>query len=106
MAGADGLVIANAHVDPLNWKERRFAGRDKALRGIIGELEARRTGATDPDEPLGLLTHHLDHDSAVWDFLEELLKATTAHPAARWLGAREAFGLGPAAGAARAGARR
>ncbi len=86
-----GLAIANAHVDPINWRERRFAGTGKALSGIIGELAARRTGATDPDEPLGLLTHHLDHDEELWDFLERFFASTRAHPAARWLTIAEAF---------------
>ncbi len=88
---AMGLVIANAHVDPLNWRERRFAGGAKAVSGIVGELRARRTGATAPDEPLGLLTHHLDHDAATWDFLQEFFTLTRAHPAARWLTIDEAF---------------
>ena len=88
----NGIVIANAHVDPMNWRERRFAGTEKALSGVLGELRARRTGATDPDEPLGLLTHHLDHDEELWQFLESFFAATRAHPAARWLSIQEAFG--------------
>jgi len=88
---ADGLIVANAHVDPMNWRERRFAGTEKALSGILGELAARRTGATDRDEPLGFLTHHLDHDEALWDFLPRLFDLTTRHEAARWLTIGEAF---------------
>ncbi len=91
MMEGHGLVIANTHVDPINWRERRFAGTEKALSGIIGELIARRTGATDADEPLGLLTHHLDHDAAFWEFLERFFALTRAHPAARWLSIDEAF---------------
>jgi hypothetical protein len=69
-----GLAIANIHVDPLNWRGgARFAGRGKALASLIGELQARRTSAADPDEPLGLLTHHRDHDAATWAFLQRLL---------------------------------
>ena len=106
MAGANSLVVVNAHLDPLNWKEKRFAGRDKALSGLIGELRARRTGAMEADEPLGLLTHHLDHDEATWEFLARLLEEATAHPAACWLGAREVFGVSPTPRAALAEARR
>jgi hypothetical protein len=90
-----GLVVANVHVDPINWRERRFAGLGKALSGLLGELRSRRTGTTDPDEPLGLLTHHLDHDEGLWNFLDELLAMTTRHPAARWITAAEAFALVP-----------
>ena len=99
---APGLAIANIHVDPLNWRGgARFAGRGKALRSLIGELQARRTSAADPDEPLGLLTHHRDHDAATWAFLQRLLEITSSHAAARWLTIAEVFSLQPgAAGAA------
>ena len=40
---------------------------------------------TDPDEPLGILTHHLDHDEATWSFLERLLGRVGAHPAIRFV---------------------
>lgn len=93
MRGEHQLAIANAHVDPMNWRERRFAGYPKAVTGILGELRARRTGATEPDEPLGLLTHHLDHDEGLWDFLDGLFRITAAHPAARWIGVAEAFAV-------------
>jgi hypothetical protein len=89
--GGTGARIANAHVDPMNWRERRFAGLDKALSGFLGELRARRSGSTEAEEPLGLLTHHLDHDEPFWDFLNGLFRVTTAHPAARWITVREAF---------------
>jgi hypothetical protein len=32
-------------------------------------LAHRRAGAL-PRDPVGLLTHHLDHDDAAWTFLE------------------------------------
>ena len=90
---APGLAVANAHVDPLDWRNGgRFAGEAKALGGIIGEMRARRQGATEPDEPLGLLTHHLQHDAATWAFFQRLLDVTQRHPAARWLNVAEAFG--------------
>ena len=91
MEGGDGLVIANVHVDPINWRERRFAGEGKALSGIMGELKARREGTTDAGEPVGLLTHHLDHDAGLWNFLDEFFHATARHAAARWIDVREAF---------------
>jgi hypothetical protein len=95
MQGGNSLVVANAHVDPINWRERRFAGEGKALSGILGELRTRREGATDADEPVGLLTHHLDHDAGLWKFLDELFRATTRHAAARWIDVAEAFAAPP-----------
>jgi hypothetical protein len=93
--GGAGVLIANAHVDPMNWRERRFAGFDKALSSFLGELRARRTGATEKDEPIGLLTHHLDHDAPFWDFLDRLFRVTKAHAATRWITVAEAFAPAP-----------
>jgi hypothetical protein len=85
--------MMNTHVDVLTWRGRTgFAGRKKVLRELIGHLQARRTGVVDPDEPVGLLTHHRDHDEAAWEFVENLLRVTSRHPAARWRGIEQAFG--------------
>jgi hypothetical protein len=93
---APGVVVANAHVDPLNWRAGgRFAGTEKALAGIVGELRSRRTGRTDRGEPLGLLTHHLNHDAATWEFLERLLRVTRAE-GAEWLSIEAVFAPAPA----------
>lgn len=93
MQGSDGLIVENIHVDPIRWRERRFKGTKKTLSCIIGELAARRTGATDADEPLGLLTHHLDHDLELWEFLERFFAFTRTRDAVRWLSIDEAFSL-------------
>jgi hypothetical protein len=94
-APAPGLVAVNAHVDPLNWRGKvRFAGRAKVIGNILGELRARRTGGVDAGEPLGLLTHHQDHEPDTWEFIEHLLDVTQRHPAARWISVEQAFVLG------------
>jgi peptidoglycan/xylan/chitin deacetylase (PgdA/CDA1 family) len=87
-----GLVQVNPHCDPIKWKQnRRFAGTARALDDLVGHLAARRTGAADPAEPSGLVTHHLDLDPPAWAFVADLLRRTRAHPAALWLPAPEAF---------------
>jgi hypothetical protein len=91
-APAPGLVQVNGHCDPISWKRgARFAGTAKTLADLVGHLRARREGAADPAEPTGLVTHHLAMDDASWDFVALLLRRTTAHPAARWLAARDVF---------------
>jgi len=91
-APAQGLAQVNGHCDPIRWKGgARFAGTEKALADLVGHLGARRTGAADPAEPTGLVTHHLALDEAAWTFVAELLRRTTAHPAARWQSAGEIF---------------
>ncbi len=35
-------------------------------------------------EPIGILTHHLQHDEASWEFLEWFIPWTKGYPAIRW----------------------
>lgn len=86
------LTELNTHVDIMRWSDPRgFAGEAAGLELLCGHLAARRTGACDPDEPTGLLTHHLVHDEPAWAFLERLLPTLAAHPGARLLSPAEAF---------------
>jgi len=100
-----GLVEVNAHVDIVDWKApagtdrpagladpRPFAGEAAVLAALAGHLAARRTAGADPDEPTGLLTHHLVHDDDAWEFVAALLAHIGRHPAARWRSAAELFG--------------
>jgi hypothetical protein len=61
-------------------------------------LRLRRTGGADVTEPTGLMTHHLAHDRAAWDFTARFLDETKAHPAGRWIGSGTAFRGAGAAG--------
>lgn len=42
-------------------------------------------------QPLGILTHHLIHDDALWSFLNQLFLRLTRHPAVRFVSARSLF---------------
>lgn len=87
-----GLVQANCHLDLLQWKPvRRFLGGAAALALLTGHLLDRRQGRADPEEPSGLLGHHLVQDAATWDFLAALLDRLRRHPAAAFLSAAEVF---------------
>ena len=94
---APGVVQVNTHVELIDWRGGRgFVGEAAALGLAVGHLAARRGGASDGagdggGEPTGLLSHHLVHDEAAWDFIAAFVAATTAHSAARWLDAGEAF---------------
>jgi hypothetical protein len=72
---APGLVQVNTHFDPINWHGTRSA---RPLDGMILRLarliDARLDGGADREEPIGLLTHHLVHDEAVWHLCESLLE--------------------------------
>ena len=69
----DGVARLDAHLDVLRWKDgARFRGQWKFLIRMRRLLQQRRL-AGQWDEPIGLLTHHLDHDHATWLFLERFL---------------------------------
>ncbi|WP_104665118.1 polysaccharide deacetylase family protein [Ensifer adhaerens] len=81
--------LVNTHVDVMDWHGTRGC-RDHGsivadiiarLRQVCGDDEKKldQTGRT-----IGLLTHHLVHDEAVWSFMEALFTRTAKHPACRW----------------------
>lgn len=82
---APGLVQANVHLDPVDWHGSRL---------FVGEAEAltRLCAALDPEEPIGILSHHLVMDEAGWRFLEDLLDLLGRHPGARLCTAPGLFG--------------
>jgi hypothetical protein len=87
-----GLVQVTTPVDPIGWRTgRAFIGVDACCERIVAHLEQRRRGAADPQEPTGLLTHHLVFDAAAWRCVDELVARTMRHPAARWVAVQEAF---------------
>lgn len=87
-----GLHQVNTHIDIIGWHSGRgFRGEQEALASAVEHLRARRLSAVDPDEPTGLLTHHLEHDEPCWTFIDRLLEETHTHPAVRWLSAEEIF---------------
>jgi hypothetical protein len=90
---APGLLQVNTHVDIVDWRGGGvFAGTSATISATVRHLSARRNGAADPEEPTGLLTHHLVHDADCERFLDQFTAATSRHPAASWLDARDIFG--------------
>jgi len=91
-APGDGPAI-NTHADIIDWHHGRgFIGTAAALHLIAGHLAARRERRADPEEPTGLLTHHLVHDEAGWSFLTELIYRLSRQAGARWLAGTDIFG--------------
>ena len=71
--GLGGLRRLDAHVDLLRWKGGpHFRGRNRFYADLMRQL-ARRRRANMMTLPIGLLTHHLDHDEAAWSFLGQFL---------------------------------
>jgi predicted glycosyltransferase len=84
---APDVVIANTHCDPIDWHGKRGLMDEEKL---LARFTAHVAGAP-ADEPIGLLTHHLIHDEAVWRFCESLLEHLLAAPMACPSSAAEIF---------------
>jgi predicted glycosyltransferase len=70
----EGLILVNTHLDPIDWRgHRSLADEASLIERLADEIETRLADEAAPDEPLGLLTHHLAHDAWIWGFLERLL---------------------------------
>ena len=90
-------IQVNTHLDPIDWRgERLFVGEVAALERLVAVL--------DPDEPIGILSHHLAMDEPGWQFLDRLLGVLAAHPGAVLCSAAELFEAPPSASAEEAAA--
>ncbi|HET8726907.1 MAG TPA: polysaccharide deacetylase family protein [Alphaproteobacteria bacterium] len=87
-----GIMRINTHADVIDWRGgRRFAGTAAVLAAVVAHLRGRRLGTADAEEPTGLLTHHLDHDDGVWEFIDRFFDKTRHHPVTAWPSAEELF---------------
>lgn len=76
----------DAHVDLLRWRGgARFRGEGRVLERLR-ELLVERRQAGLWSAPIGLLTHHLDHDEAAWRFLDRFLAWSAANGDLAWRG--------------------
>ncbi len=73
LRSGDEPARLDTHLDLMRWKPApRFRGALRFLLRARRALAERRLKGL-WDEPLGLLTHHLDHDERAWRFLEAFL---------------------------------
>jgi len=78
---APNLTRMNTHLDPIAWRtDRSLQPRDMLVAQMVQLMQGRRNGHTDNAEPLGLLTHHLVHDEAIWDFVEHFFTIMLTGP--------------------------
>lgn len=91
---APGLVQVNSHVDPILWHDGKRPMDDAAVAAAItDQLALRRHGGADPNEPIGLLTHHLVHGAAMWHCLEQLLARLQGRVEIRWVTGGDVFAV-------------
>lgn len=95
---APGLAALNTHIDPIDWHgDDNRGAAERSLAATCAHLRAMRAGQQHL-QPLGLLTHHLRHDDAIWAFAAEFLHRISSHPAARWVDVRAALKIGAPGG--------
>ena len=75
-----GLVQVDCQLDIIDWSKRSSHPPDM-LAGRLAALIRQRGPAS---APIGILTHHLDHDEAAWGFLADLFRLTARHEAVAW----------------------
>lgn len=92
---APGLVQLNTHLDPIAWRQDRSAIDPQWL---IDRLTAAVLRQTETAEPIGWLTHHLDHDPAIIRLIEALLSYLHDTVTLRWYDIDEALGAGVSPG--------
>ena len=76
---SSAIAMVNTHVDIIDWRGSR-GGRDanELVKEIVDMIESAQT-------PIGILTHHLVHDEAAWQFLQQLFSITSRHAGAKWV---------------------
>jgi len=91
-----GLTQVNSHLDILSWRPRAaFRGEETVLAELTAMLRARRLeDEPGEEEPLGLLTHHKQHDEGAWRFLFSLLSIASLQESVSWKPAESLFFAG------------
>jgi hypothetical protein len=83
------IAMVNTHVDLMNWHGvRGCRPHAELVANLVTELTDRFDGN---DEPIGVLTHHLVHDDAAWDFISRLFEETRNNPGMDWKGLDESL---------------
>ncbi len=82
---APGLLQINTHLDPIAWRgSRSLVPPETLITQLCVQLKDRREGRSDATEPYGILTHHLVHDDAIWNFTHSLLARLLEGPSHIW----------------------
>jgi hypothetical protein len=80
------LPAINTHADIMDWHGTRGC---RPAADIIADVVRRMDDMRTTGGTMGLLTHHLVHDEAAWQFIDAMLAATSGHPACRWCALRD-----------------
>lgn len=81
--GCTRLIECNIHIDLVDWDAGRIGRQTSWVALALAKALARARAAD--FRPVGILSHHLDHDETAWSVLADLLANTADHPAVRWV---------------------
>ncbi len=81
----------NVHVDPIDWHLHRAKHATALVRQAVGSLRLRRFGLLPAEAPIGIVTHHLQHDEAIWQSIGDLLNHLVSHQAVTFPAIEEIF---------------
>lgn len=75
-----GLPSRNVHADLIDWRSGTAVPEASAIRAVVLALRLRRFGLARAARPIGIMTHHLVHDDAIWSLTRAVLSRLKAHP--------------------------
>jgi len=79
VATPSSIAMVNTHVDIIDWKGTRGArNANELVIELVDIIKNTRI-------PIGILTHHLVHDAAALQFLQNLFSTTSKHAGAKWV---------------------
>ncbi|WP_439496297.1 polysaccharide deacetylase family protein [Bosea sp. (in: a-proteobacteria)] len=86
-----GPALVNSEIDIIDWHGGRIGRSAPAIVNELTALLVARREKGEPDDRIGLLLHHRDHDEAAWALLDALLARLASHPAIRLADPRQLF---------------
>ena len=81
----------DTHIDIIDWQAGTAQHDEIVLHRLLGELRMRRKGSLPVDYPIGILSHHLVHDEAIWLAMERLLDDLASDGAAEFVTCQDVF---------------
>jgi hypothetical protein len=75
----------DVQIDPIDWRDRTAHNPAMISQTLVRCLRARRNGLLASSLPIGLVTHHLDHDESVWRACDALVRLLRRHEAVKFL---------------------
>lgn len=71
----------DVQIDVIDWKRKTARTPDVVAADLLANLRLRRKRCIPLDDPIGILTHHLVHDKAIWRLCDQLLDMLCQHAA-------------------------